>query len=78
MTNPSDIQRRIALKLRLHKIENVGVAGPILVHEVLTKLGHPSRLAQGYCTVSGEESSCWHVITMVENQALDIGCEVCW
>ncbi len=82
MTSPSDVQRRLALKMRLNKIDGVGVTAPIILHEVLTTMNYNSRLMQGYCVMNGTKDACWHVVAMVEDatsetsQVLDIGCDV--
>ena len=72
MSTPSDIQRRLALRIRLNKIEGVGITGPIILHEVLYMNSYPSKLVQGYCSVN-DEHPCWHVIVMVDKEPLDIG-----
>jgi hypothetical protein len=73
MNDPSSIQRRLALKMRLNKIDGVGVTGPIILHEVLTKMSFSSKLVQGFCSVN-DEGSCWHVIVMADDGlVLDIG-----
>ena len=74
---PVDIQKRLALKLKLNKIDNCGLTAPILLNEILAKCGHTTKLVQGYCSLS--EDTCWHVwvdIQMSEHgspQKLDIG-----
>jgi hypothetical protein len=74
---PIDIQKRLALKLKLNKIDSCGLAAPILLNELLAKLGHDTQLVQGYCSLSGD--TCWHVWVEVElsehgaKQKLDIG-----
>ena len=74
---PTDIQKRLALKLKLNKIDNCGLTAPILLNEILAKQGLKTRLVQGYCSLSGD--TCWHVwveIQMSEHgspQKLDIG-----
>jgi hypothetical protein len=74
---PLEIQKRLALKLKLNKIDDCGIAAPILLNEILAKMGHTTTLVQGYCS-SGSET-CWHVwieLQMSEHgppQKLDIG-----
>jgi hypothetical protein len=73
---PSDIQKRLALKLKLNKIDDCGIAASILLNEILAKQGVSTKLVQGYCSLSGE--TCWHVWVEVESefgpkQKLDIG-----
>ena len=69
---PSEIQRRLALKIRLNKIEGVGVTGPIILHEILYTNSYPSKLVQGYCRTNDADPF-WHVIVMVGEEVLDIG-----
>ena len=69
---PSEIQRRLALKIRLNKIEGVGVTGPVILHEILYMNSYPSKLVQGYCRTNDADPF-WHVIVMVGDQVLDIG-----
>lgn len=69
---PSEIQRRLALKIRLNKIEGVGITGPVILHEVLYMNSYPSKLVQGYCRIN-EGEPCWHLIVMVDTEPLDIG-----
>lgn len=68
---PTDIQKRLALKLKLNKIDNCGLTAPILLNEILAKQGLKTRLVQGYCSLS--EDTCWHVWVEIEHQKLDIG-----
>jgi hypothetical protein len=68
---PVDIQKRLALKLKLNKIDNCGIVAPILLNELLAKLGHETKLVQGYCSVAGE--TCWHVWPEIGVQKFDIG-----
>ena len=68
---PVDIQKRLALKLKLNKIDNCGIVAPILLNELLSKLGHETKLVQGYCSLSNE--TCWHVWVELGVQKLDIG-----
>ena len=75
---PVDIQKRLALKLKLNKIDNCGLTAPILLNEILAKCGHTTQLVQGYCSLS--EETCWHVWVEVDKcttlgpaQKLDIG-----
>jgi len=68
---PVDIQKRLALKLKLNKIDNCGITAPILLNEILAKCGHTTRLVQGYCSLTGE--TCWHVWVEIGALKLDIG-----
>jgi hypothetical protein len=69
---PVDIQKRLALKLKLNKIDNCGLTAPILLNEILAKCGHATRLVQGYCSLA--EETCWHVWVQVDKcTTLDIG-----
>jgi hypothetical protein len=68
---PVDVQKRLALKLKLNKIDSCGIVAPILLNELLSKLGHETKLVQGYCSFSNE--TCWHVWTELGVQKLDIG-----
>jgi hypothetical protein len=75
--HPFDVQKRLALKLKLNKIDDCGITAPILLNEFLAKMGHTTKLVQGYCSTGGE--TCWHVwieLQMSEHgspQNLDIG-----
>ena len=74
---PVDIQKRLALKLKLNKLDDCGITAPILLNEILAKMGHTTTLVQGYCSTGGE--TCWHVWIEIEiergalGQRLDIG-----
>jgi hypothetical protein len=68
---PEDIQKRLALKLKLNKIDNCGLTAPILLNEILAKCGHATKLVQGYCSLSAD--TCWHVWVQVDKRSLDIG-----
>ena len=68
---PVDIQKRLALKLKLNKIDNCGIAAPILLNELFAKQGLKTSLVQGYCSLSGD--TCWHVWVECEPQKFDIG-----
>jgi hypothetical protein len=67
----ADVQRRLALRMKLNKIDGVGVTGPVLLNELLYKQGYQSNVVQGYCTVNGE--SCWHVWVESGGIQYDIG-----
>ena len=50
---------RFALRLKLYKLDDHGVYGLLLLHELLLKQGCADlELVQGYLTVTGE--TCWH------------------
>ena len=69
---PEIIQKRLALKLKLNKIDNCGIVAPILLNELLLKIGYSSsKLTQGYCSLSNE--TCWHIWVELEGRKLDIG-----
>jgi hypothetical protein len=53
------IQKRLALKLKLHKIDNCSIVSPILLNEILTKNGYNTEIVQGYCSLKNE--TCWHL-----------------
>jgi hypothetical protein len=67
----SEIQRRLALKLKLHKIDSCGIAAPILLNEILAKNGYQTKLVQGYCSLSKE--TCWHIWIEIGSEKFDIG-----
>ena len=75
--HPTDVQKRLALKLKLNKIDNCGLTAPILLNEILAKCGHTTKLVQGYCSLS--EETCWHVWVEIgpsehgSHHKLDIG-----
>jgi len=74
---PIDLQKRLALKLKLNKIDNCGIAAPILLNEILAKNGYQTKLVQGYCSLNTD--TCWHVWVEVDKcgalgpEKLDIG-----
>jgi len=68
---PIDLQKRLALKLKLNKIDNCGIAAPILLNEILAKNGHKTKLVQGYCSLN--QDTCWHVWVETGSEKLDIG-----
>ena len=75
---PFDVQKRLALKLKLNKIDNCGIVAPILLNEILAKQGLSTKLVQGYSSLSNE--TCWHVWVEVSKcnalgpvEKLDIG-----
>jgi len=67
----SFIQKRLALKLKLHKIDSCGIAAPILLNEILAKSGYQTKLVQGYCSINKE--TCWHIWVEVGAEKFDIG-----
>jgi hypothetical protein len=69
--NANEIQKRLALKMRLNKIDGFGITGPILLCDALYKQKFSSRLVQGYCTVNGD--SCWHLWVQIGDDKYDIG-----
>jgi hypothetical protein len=66
-----EIQYRLALKLKLRKIDSCGIAAPILLNEILAKNGFKTELVQGYCSVNQE--TCWHVWIETDGKQIDIG-----
>lgn len=65
------IQKRLALKLKLHKIDSCGIAAPILLNEILSKNGYHPKLVQGYCSLNKE--TCWHIWVQIGAEKFDIG-----
>ena len=65
------IQKRLALKLKLHKIDSCGIAAPILLNEILAKNGYQTKLVQGYCSLNKE--TCWHIWVQIGDEKFDIG-----
>jgi hypothetical protein len=69
----SVLQKRLALKLKLNKIDNCGIAAPILLNEILAKNGHKTKLVQGYCSLN--QDTCWHVWVEVVDKCGSLGPE---
>ena len=67
----SVIQKRLALKLKLHKIDSCGIAAPILLNEILAKSGFTTKLVQGYCSLN--KDTCWHIWVEIGAEKFDIG-----
>ena len=68
----NQIQKKLALKMKLNKIDQSGIVAPILLNELLLKNGYPeSKLVQGYTSLSDE--TCWHVWVETPTSRLDIG-----
>jgi hypothetical protein len=65
------IQKRLALKLKLYKIDSCGIAAPILLNEILAKNGYQTKLVQGYCSLDKE--TCWHIWIEIGSEKIDIG-----
>ena len=67
-----EIQRRLALKFRLNKIENSGIFGPILLNELFKHRKMTSALVEGYLKIHTPDSLdpeiCWHVWVKDENE----------
>jgi len=63
--------RRLALRIRLNKVDGVGITGPVLLHELLPE----SRIVQGWCRINGK-NPCWHVVVFNGDECLDIGHEM--
>ena len=60
------LQKRLALKFRLNKIDNAGIYGPILLNELYahTDKDCSTELVQGYLQITspgGGVETCWHV-----------------
>lgn len=68
------IQRRLALKFRLHKIENSGIFGPILLDELLKHKKMSSTLVEGYLKIHTPDSLdpeiCWHIWIKDTNETI--------
>ena len=60
-----EIQRRLALKFRLNKIENSGIFGPILLNELFNHTKVRSKIVEGYLKIhtpgSLDPEICWHI-----------------
>jgi hypothetical protein len=67
----SEIQKRLALKLKLHKIDSCGIAAPILLNEILAKNGYQTKLVQGYCSL--DKDTCWHIWVEIGADKFNIG-----
>jgi hypothetical protein len=67
-----DIIKKIALRLKLNKLEGCGIAGPILVHEYLKRYHSiTTTLVQGQYT--SEHEKCAHVWLRYCDREYDIG-----
>jgi hypothetical protein len=67
-----DIIKKIALRLKLNKLEGCGIAAPILVHEYLKRHHNiETTLVQGQYT--SEHEKCSHVWIRHEGTDYDIG-----
>ena len=67
-----DIVKKIALRLKLNKLEGCGIAGPILVHEYLKRYHSiETTLVQGQYISTDEK--CAHVWIRHEGTDYDIG-----
>ena len=64
------IQKRLALKMRLNKIENCGIAAPILLNELLAKQGFTTKVVQGYVSLGSD--TIWHIWVKCNDTDLDI------
>ena len=66
-----EIQRRLALKFRLNKIENSGIFGPILLHELFKHKKMNSTLVEGHLKIHSpdnlEPEICWHAWVKDDN-----------
>ena len=73
-----EIQRRLALKFRLNKIENSGIYGPILLNELFhyKYKNTYSKLVAGYLKIYTPDSLdpeiCWHLWVDVDDNVFDI------
>lgn len=65
-----EIQKKLALRIRLNKIENCGIAAPILLNEILAKKGFKTKVVQGFASLGSE--TIWHVWVECEGVQLDI------
>ena len=64
------IQKKLALKIRLNKIENCGIAAPILLNELLAKKGYKTKVVQGVASIGAERA--WHVWVSCDGTQMDI------
>ena len=58
------IQKRLALKFRVNKIENSGVHGPIILNELFQHKDKNSstKLVEGFLKINTDEPEvCWHL-----------------
>lgn len=66
-----DIKNRLVLRLKLNKLVDCGLLGPIILHDAMVKKGHAAKLVQGWSGVGDKWG--WHVwVTDKDNNILDV------
>lgn len=68
-----DFVRRLALRLKLHK-----VSGTVVHHSALLQraIGLESRVVQGYCVIPDTREACAHYWVRIDGLDLDVGYEL--
>jgi len=68
----SSIVHKLALRLKLNKLDGCGIAAPILLHEYMKRVHKiTTELVQGYYISDNEK--CWHVWVRHNEVDYDIG-----
>ena len=66
-----DVKNKLVLRLKLNKLTNCGLLGPIILHDALIKKGRDVKLVQGWCGVDDKWG--WHVwVTDKDDTILDV------
>jgi hypothetical protein len=65
------LQRSLALRLRLNKLDNCGFLAAITLRDALIKKGKNAKIVQGYIKVKYDVA--WHVWVESEGEVMDIG-----
>jgi hypothetical protein len=64
------MDRNLALRLRLNKLQDCGILAPLLLYEMYLLTRHRVELLQGYLVIQpadGPKEICWHVWIRHEN-----------
>lgn len=65
------LQESLALRLRLHKLEDCGILAPITLYDAMKKLGRSPELVEGYIKMNYDVT--WHVWVECEGKIIDMG-----
>jgi hypothetical protein len=75
--NPQDFVRKLALKLKMHKVGGTAVHHVALLIRALEAQGTKSEMVRGYCVIPATKEACDHYwVRTEEGLDLDVAFEV--
>lgn len=71
-----DTVKRLALRMKIHKVEGTVVHHVALLKRILDQKGHKAEIIKGYCVIEQTKEACEHYWCRVNGLDLDIGFQV--